>query len=104
MKDKKKERKAEQMPGYSNAREPSDSFDYVNMYGTYNIQPTADHGNEYPAIAQGISRMENEERRRARESWKKGQAKKPRNGGRLEADPNRGLEDDGIELLNDRNE
>lgn len=28
------------------------AFDMVNKYGTYNIQPTADTENEFPAIAQ----------------------------------------------------
>ena len=88
--------------GFSNSGEPYDSFDLVNMYGTYNIQPTADHGNEYPAIAQGLSKAENKERARARDSWKEGQAKKPQSGGDLEADPNKGYEDDGMPLPNDR--
>lgn len=100
MKEKEKERPAEE--GFSNAREPLDSFDLVNMYGTYNIQPTADHGNEYPAIAQGLSKAENKERARARDSWKEGQATKPQSGGDLEADPNKGYEDDGRLLPNDR--
>ncbi len=30
-----------------------DSFDMVNSYGTYNIQPTSDTSNVFPAIAQG---------------------------------------------------
>ena len=33
-----------------------DSFDMVNKYGTYNIQPTNDTDNTFPAIAQGISK------------------------------------------------
>ena len=70
----KKKKKSEGMPGFSEAREPLDSFDYVNMYGTYNIQPTADREDEYPAIAQGLSRAEAEERERARKEWKSEQA------------------------------
>ncbi len=31
------------------------AFDMVNKYGTYNIQPTNDTDNTFPAIAQGIS-------------------------------------------------
>ena len=73
--------------GFSNSGEPHDSFDLINMYGTYNIQPTADHGNEYPAIAQGLSKAEQQERERAREAWKREQAKKPESGGKLQADP-----------------
>ena len=30
-------------------------FDLVNEYGTYEIQPTADTENQYPAIAQGFN-------------------------------------------------
>lgn len=29
------------------------SFDLARKFGTYNIQPTADTENEFPAIAQG---------------------------------------------------
>ena len=35
---------------------PRSSFDLVNMYGTYNIQPTSDTENAYPAIAAGVVR------------------------------------------------
>lgn len=35
------------------AGEPETAFDMVNKYGTYEIQPTADTDNEFPAIAQG---------------------------------------------------
>lgn len=33
---------------------PHDAFDLVNMYGTYNIQPTADTENVFPLIAPGL--------------------------------------------------
>lgn len=33
--------------------EPETSFDMVNKYGTYEIQPTSDTQNEWPTIAQG---------------------------------------------------
>ena len=36
--------------------QPEDCFDLVNQYGTYNIQPTADTENFFPAIAQGLPR------------------------------------------------
>lgn len=29
------------------------SFDIIRKFGTYNIQPTADTENDFPAIAQG---------------------------------------------------
>jgi hypothetical protein len=31
------------------------AFDLVNEYGTYEIQPTCDNENQYPAIAQGYN-------------------------------------------------
>lgn len=33
--------------------QPDSTFDLVNQYGTYNIQPTAETENPFPAIAQG---------------------------------------------------
>lgn len=41
--------------------EPQDVFDMVNKYGTYNIQPTSDTHHDYPKIAQGLSKVENDE-------------------------------------------
>lgn len=35
--------------------ETENAFELINKYGTYNIQPTADTENKYPAIAQGHS-------------------------------------------------
>ena len=40
---------ARQFPGAA-----ADCFDQVNQYGTYEIQRTADTGNFFPAIAQGL--------------------------------------------------
>lgn len=34
-----------------------DAEDAVNKFGTYNIQPTADTKNLFPAIAQGLPRQ-----------------------------------------------
>ena len=42
---------------------PYDSFQLVNKYGTYEIQPTADTDNKFPAIAQGFVRKEQERER-----------------------------------------
>lgn len=39
---------------------PDDSFQLINKYGTYEIQPTADTDNKFPTIAQGFSRKEQE--------------------------------------------
>lgn len=33
---------------------PKTVFDAVNMYGTFNIQKTADTENEFPMISQGL--------------------------------------------------
>ena len=44
--------------------QPENASEMVNKYGTYNIQPTSDSGNEYPAIAQGLSEKSKKERRR----------------------------------------
>jgi len=35
---------------------PESCFELVNRYGTYNIQPTADSDDIFPAIAQGLPR------------------------------------------------
>lgn len=37
----------------SYTRCPETTDEMVNSYGTYNIQPTADNDNDFPAIAQG---------------------------------------------------
>lgn len=36
--------------------QPDSCLEQINRYGTYNIQPTADTGNFFPAIAQGLPR------------------------------------------------
>ena len=38
---------------------PDDSFQLVNKYGTYEIQPTNDSGHDFPKIAQGLPKEEN---------------------------------------------
>lgn len=35
---------------------PITSFDIINKYGTYEIQPTCDMQAEFPTIAQGLSK------------------------------------------------
>lgn len=49
--------------------EPITSFDLINKYGTYNIQPTCDTQNEYPNIAQGLSEKAVKESLQARDQW-----------------------------------
>ncbi|MBO4692869.1 MAG: hypothetical protein J5659_00535 [Clostridia bacterium] len=41
-----------------------DAEDTVNKYGTYNIQPTADTKNLFPAISQGLPRQEEIKKKR----------------------------------------
>ena len=36
---------------------PETAEEMVNSYGTYNIQPTADTDNDFPAIAQGENKI-----------------------------------------------
>ena len=50
---------------------PDDSFQLVNKYGTYEIQPTADTDNKFPTIAQGFSRKEQERERLDEENGEK---------------------------------
>ena len=38
------------------ASTPETCEEMINSYGTYNIQPTADTPNDFPAIAQGTPR------------------------------------------------
>lgn len=38
--------------------QPESCFDMINKYGTYNIQPTADTSNEFPAISHGLPKKE----------------------------------------------
>ncbi len=37
--------------------QPQSAEQLVNKYGTYNIQPTNDSGNEFPAISQGFPKV-----------------------------------------------
>lgn len=50
-------RKNDATPDVHRFPAPADStFDLVNRYGTYNIQPTADTENLFPMIAPGMPR------------------------------------------------
>ena len=40
------------------SKHPDSSFDLVNKYGTYEIQPTADTDNPFPHIAQGLPKKQ----------------------------------------------
>lgn len=39
--------------------QPTDSFELINKYGTYEIQPTNDSDHDFPKIAQGLPKREN---------------------------------------------
>ena len=53
------------------SKHPDSSFDLINKYGTYEIQPTADTDNPFPHIAQGLpptaKRFKRQEERKVRE-------------------------------------
>lgn len=49
--------------------QPESCYDVVNKYGTYNIQPTADTSNEYPAISHGLSKEERKRKEKERDEW-----------------------------------
>ena len=49
--------------------QPEDAFELINKYGTYNIQPTSDSGNEYPAVSQGLSDTAAAQAERQRDEW-----------------------------------
>ena len=44
----------DQAPMTQDLNETEGCFEQVNCYGTYNIQPTCDTDNFFPAIAQGL--------------------------------------------------
>ena len=52
---KKKKNNFDQTPAATPVKgDPDTSFELVNKYGTYEIQPTADTANAFPTIAQGF--------------------------------------------------
>lgn len=53
-KNQKAINKKDSVSAKSNLSQPNTSFELINKYGTYEIQPTADSDNEYPKIAQGL--------------------------------------------------
>ena len=59
LKKKKKISKLDRSPKARTFKEkPRTVFEAVNMFGTYNIQKTADTENEFPKIAQGLPKDE----------------------------------------------
>ena len=52
---RKKEKKTETAPSLlAQKATPETATDLINNYGTYNVQPTADSENPFPAVAQGL--------------------------------------------------
>ena len=43
---------------------PKSVYGMLNKYGTYEIQPTADTDNTFPAISQGLSKVEQARQRK----------------------------------------
>ena len=52
---------------------PETAFEQTNKYGTYNIQPTADKENPFPAIAHGLSDVDKALLKRKEKAWLKEQ-------------------------------
>lgn len=43
--------------------QPESAFEQINKYGTYEIQPTMDSGNDFPKISTGMSKKKIEKER-----------------------------------------
>ncbi len=56
--------------------QPETAYEMINKYGTYNIQPTADTSNNYPAIAHGLSEITKKQIKAERDEWKTKQRKR----------------------------
>ena len=54
----------ERKPGW-----PEGDDDVINKYGTYEVQRTSGMENEYPQIAQGLSRQEAAKQQKAAREW-----------------------------------
>ncbi len=52
--DRHKEETADALKAQARFGQPEDVSDLLNRYGTYNIQPTNEQENPFPAIAQGL--------------------------------------------------
>lgn len=55
---KKKEKFPATFPSVPILDQPENVSELLNKYGTYEIQPTADTENMYPAIAQGLAKKD----------------------------------------------
>ena len=50
---------------------PESCAELLNKYGTYNIQPTAEADNLYPAIAHGMPKDDTDEKEKKKDNKKK---------------------------------
>lgn len=77
-KSKKNTGPASEISAYAPGGNPETAFDTVNAFGTYNIQPTADTDNTYPAIAQGFNKkaVKTDRENKAAEKQNKGCGKR----------------------------
>lgn len=50
-----------EIAGTSIQGQPQNSFEQINKYGTYEIQPTAEADQRFPEIAQGLPRKKQDE-------------------------------------------
>ena len=77
-KSKKNAGPASEISAYAPGGSPETAFDTVNAFGTYNIQPTADTDNTYPAIAQSFNKkaVKTDRENKAAEKQNKGCRKK----------------------------
>ena len=57
--------------------QPETAFEMINKYGTYNIQPTADTRNTFPAISHGLAKKHADENKLRRDEWLQSQREKP---------------------------
>lgn len=54
---------------FYNDGQPQNAFEQVNFYGTYEIQPTQNSTNTYPAIGQGLNKKEVEKLEKESKRW-----------------------------------
>ena len=69
--DKKKNYKINTPSVVENNGQPENASEYVNFYGTYNIQPTQMSSNTFPAIGQGLDKKTAERLKKESEEWLK---------------------------------
>lgn len=61
--------------------QPTNAFEQVNFYGTYNIQPTQASYNTFPAVGQGLDKKTVEKLKEEADRWQKEDSKVPQRPG-----------------------